>query len=304
MNYAIKLLLLAAGLAPLATNQTPAPRPTFEVASIKPNHSAGRQAGIQMAPGGRFVATNVPLRFLVEQAYGVKSFQISGAPGWLDSERYDIEAKTEASGEDPGHDEPWKLTEEQRKLREEEFKQRVQALLAERCKLTVHHDTRELPIYTLVVGKNGAKLQESKDGVGPSPDEFKPDGPKGEGPKMGRMNGPMMRMGRGEIIAQRMSMTMLANSLSRQLDRNVVDNTGMKGHYDFDLKWTPDEMQDAMFKGLGGGGDAKPASDSAPDASGPSIFTAIDQQLGLKLESKKAPVEILVIDHIERPSEN
>ena len=112
-----------------------------------------------------------------------------------------------------------------------------------------------------------------------------------------------MRMGRGQIDAQEVPLQFLAESLSRQLGRTVVDKTGLTGAYDFTLTWTPDESQRQMFKGPP---DGKEAGDGAPppDASGPTIFTAIQEQLGLKLESQKGPVEILVIDHVERPSEN
>lgn len=213
---------------------------------------------VQIAPGGRLVAKNVTVRFLIQQAYGVRDFQISGGPGWIGSERYDINAKAEGA------------------TTPEQLKPLIQALLKDRFKMEMHRDTKELPMYALVVGKNGPKLQESAGGG----------------------KGAMTRMGRGMINGQQMAMTMLATQLSQQLGRSVTDKTGLKGQYDIKLEWTPDESQGPGPKE--GGGEA-----AAPiDSSGPSIFTALQDQLGLKLEGQKGPVEIIVIDRIEKATEN
>lgn len=255
------LLLAVAGLEHLAaqTNRAPA----FEVASIKPGDPSARGVRIQVAPGGRFTASNVTLKFLIQYAYGVKDFQITGTPGWGGSDRYEVSAKGE-EGENASGD---------------QLKLMMQTLLAERFKLTFHRETKELPVYGLVVAKNGSKLQQSE-----------------------AADRQQLRMGRGLISGKGMSMAMLANQLAQQLGRSVIDQTGLKGQYDIQLEWTPDTTE---RKGMGDG-DPRPNSEAAPapDPSGPSIFTAVQEQLGLKLEGQKGPVDILVIDHVEKPSEN
>jgi uncharacterized protein (TIGR03435 family) len=276
--------------APRVRAQSPqttgAPLPSFEVASIKPNRSGDMRFFISMAPG-RFTATGATTKFLIEDAYDVKDFQVSGGPSWINSERYDIEAK-----------EPDSVVEELPKLPPEQrrkvLRSMVQSLLADRFKLKLTRGTKEMPVYALVVAKNGPKLQEAK------PVDTQADAPSGPG---GHPHLPMMRMSPGELTGQGVALSFLASALSQQLGRTVLDQTGLKGNYDFTLKWTPEQGEGMMLGGPGGGG---PPPDSAPppDTSGPSIFTAIQEQLGLKLETTKGPVEVLVIDHVEKPSEN
>jgi uncharacterized protein (TIGR03435 family) len=167
-----------------------------------------------------------------------------------------------------------------------------QPLLADRFKLKFHYETRELPVYVLTIAKNGPKLKESQ------PDPAGPPGPAG-------MRGKhMMRlMGMGHLEAQGISVTLLTHELSRQLGRTVIDKTGLTGNYDFGLQWTPDLGTGPTFKGPQGGPSAGD-NGAAPDASGPTIFTAIQEQLGLKVESQKGPVRVMVIDHVEPPSAN
>ncbi len=274
-------------------------KPEFEVATVKPNRSADRMVMIQNGAGGRFVAKNVSLKMLMRMAYKVQDFQISGGPAWISSERYDIEAKPES----PSIDDMRKLTDEQREAFMEQQRLRLQALLADRFQLKLHPETKELPVYALVIAKNGPKLQESKIEPAGSEPPPNPAGSKGSVP---RFKGQGMRMGRGELSGQSAPISILADTLSNQIGRTVIDKTGLKGRYDFTLKWTPDETQGQMFKGPGDGGEGRPPSDAAPtpDASGPSVFTAIQEQLGLKLESQKGPVQVLVIDQVEKPTEN
>ncbi len=166
--------------------------------------------------------------------------------------------------------------------------------------MTVHRETKELPVYALVIAKNGPKLHEAKPGDTYANGIKGPDGgPTGTG----IMRVKMGAGGTSELVGQGLPIESLVRLLSGQLHRTVLDKTGMKGIYDIMLQWTPDESHGAMFKGAEGG---QLGTDSAPspESSGPSIFTAIQEQLGLKLESQKGPVEILVIDHVERPSEN
>ncbi len=186
------------------------------------------------------------------------------------------------------------VVEELRKLsddqRETETRRMLQALLADRFQLKLHSDTKQLAVYALVLAKNGPKLQAAISGD-TYPNGFKgPDG--GGGPGMIFMEG-----NGGPVTGQGVPIADLVRLLSQQLGRTVVDKTGLTGKYDFKLKWTPDENQ---------GPPGPPGADNAPppDSSGPSIFTAVQEQLGLKLESQKGAVKILVVDHGEKPSEN
>jgi uncharacterized protein (TIGR03435 family) len=270
--------------------QTPddaATSPVYEVASIKPNKSADDRTKLMYSPDG-LTGTNVTPQMLVRLAYGIQDNQISGAPTWFNSESYIMEAKMDSS-----------VADEMRKMREDQRKvvrqQMLQALLADRFKLTVHRETKDLSVYALVVTKNGPKLLKAKRG------DTYADGFKGID---GLPAGPhqMILRGRGEFKAQAQPVSALARALSLALGRPVLDKTGLTGEYDIALQWTP-ESQTPMFKGMEEGqqsGGSRPSADS----SAPSIFTAIQEQLGLKLESQKVSAEVLVIDHVEKPSEN
>jgi len=263
---------LAVAMMGLAWGQTPA----FEVASIKPNHSADHRTMFQMTPGGRLTANNISVKMLMMMAYQIKDNQISGAPGWMESEHYDISAKPEGSAD------------------QEQIRLMMQSLLADRFQLKFHRETKEQTIYALVVDKNGPKLKESTgegDLLGPAP-----EGGRGAG-RGGRQG---VRIGRGQLEAQGAQVSMLANQLSNVLGRQVIDKTGLTGSYDFKLTWAPDENQGIRVPGDNPGA-APPA---APADAGPSIFAAVQEQLGLKLESQKGPVEIFTIDHVEKASEN
>jgi|HubBroStandDraft_1064217.scaffolds.fasta_scaffold08707_2 bla regulator protein BlaR1 len=280
---------------PQSRAQSPAaastPAPAFEVVSIKPSHDGDNRMMIRMAPGGRFEAHNIPVKLLLEQAYDIKDSQISGAPGWLDSDRYNIDAKAEDSTAD-------NQSKPDREAQQARLRAMLQGMLADRFKLTLHHDTKEMPIYALVVAKNGPKFHET---TAPPFDPAASGPPPGPGGPMQR--GQIRMMGRGDLTLTGVPLTQFADVLSRQLGRLVVDKTGLKGEYDFTLKWSPDEGQGQMFGGPGGSPDGRPAA-PPPDANGPSVFTALQEQLGLKLESEKGPVDTIVIDHVEKPSEN
>jgi len=269
-----------------STQTTATPSPSFEVASIKPNRSGDMFIRIMFQPG-RYTANGVTTKHLITMAYNVKDFQVSGGPSWINSERYDIEAK-----------EPDSIAEELPKLppdqREEQSRLMLQSLLADRFKLKLSHTTKELPVYALVIAKNGPKLQEAKPG-----DNY-PNGIKGPD---GRAHPGVMRMGPGELTGQGIAIKFLVRLLSQQVGRDVLDQTGLKGNYDLTLKWTPGPGEGMMLRGPEGANPG-PESPPPPDSSGPSLFTAIQEQLGLKLESTKGPVEVLVVDHVEKPSEN
>jgi bla regulator protein blaR1 len=281
-------LLLALSSGPQIFAQTPAP--TFDVASVKPNKSGDGGTRIMFQPGGRFVATGITLKMLIRISYGVQDFQITQGPAWINSDKYDIEAR----GAAPDMGAMRNMTEEQRKAANEVRKQMIQALLADRFKLTLHKESKDAPIYALVVAKSGLKIKELPPEVKPAPGEEPkgpPDKPDPDHPRRGGM-----RMGRGELKGEGIKLSFLADALSDQVGRKVFDKTGLTGEYNFEMKWTPDESQGQGFKGPG---DAPP-----PDVNGPTIFTAIQEQLGLKLDPQKGPVDFLVIDHAEKASEN
>jgi bla regulator protein blaR1 len=257
--------------------------PAFEVASIKPDKSGTEMTMLRTTPVG-FVASNIALKEFIRQAYDVEDNQILGAPNWIGSARYDIEAKVSSSDTDALHD----LSPDQRRLM-------LQPLLADRFQLKVHTEVRELPVLTLVVAKGGPKLHEAK------PGDTYPNGLKGFN---GQGGGPgMMLMRPGQLTGQGIPLSSLTRLLSQQLGSTVQDKTGLTGKYDFTLQWTPDRNASPM-PGAPEPGQQGPAAAASTDASGPSIFTAVQEQLGLKLESQKGPVEVLVIDHVETPSEN
>jgi uncharacterized protein (TIGR03435 family) len=241
-------------------------RPAFEVASIKPDPLPEERIMIGHPPGGGLVARGIPTRFLIALAYDVKEFQILDGPSWISREQYSIDAKP---GDNPkGPILSLWLTRRQRE--DDEWRLRIQSLLADRFQLKIHKETREEQVYSLVVAKNGPKFKESRF----SESDL----------KKGML--PGLKMLPYELIGTTVEIHLLADELSRRLSRNVTDRTGLNGEYNFDLRWVPDVVD----------------GDSVPD--GPSIFTAVQEQLGLKLESGKAPVDAIIIDHIEKPSPN
>ncbi len=255
------------------------PLPSFEVAAIKPDHSGsghGRIGAAGMsAPMDRFIVTNFTIKDLIRWAWAGKSVslpddQVSGGPSWINSEHYDIDAKLE----EPQAAAMAKLSPPDRTV---QVRLMVQSLLADRFKLVVNDTTVTRPIYALVIAKDGPKLQETVPGS------------------------PSQGFGsRGEIRAHGMPITLLVRFLSQEgVGRPVLDETGLKGKYDIDLKWNPDLSSPDMMPGPSSSTESAPA-----DTSGPSIFTALQEQLGLKLKATKGPVEDLVIMHIDHPTAN
>jgi uncharacterized protein (TIGR03435 family) len=238
------------------------------------------------APDG-FSAWFITPQQIISIAYGVKSFQISGGPGWLPSDRFDIEAKMDAATAGALE----KLSNDQRAAVQQQM---LQALLADRFQLAVHRETKELTIYTLVIAKGGPKLQTAK------PGDTYPNGgtyPDGTHAGAGWMSGGVLD---GKMTAQGVPIARLVLSLTQMLGHPVSDKTELKGVYDFKLRFTPDDR-------------LQPPSGSPPslrlppppaDSNAPSLFDALQEQLGLKLESGKGPVEVIVIDHVEGPSGN
>ena len=283
-NAARKLFLAAIVSATLAFSQTQsAPlRPGFEVASVKPTASAGGRSLLEAVPG-RLIMTNLALRRLILIAYGVQDHQLSNEPPWINSDHYDIQAKAAGTATVQQIEGPM-----------------LQALLEERFKLTLHRETRELPVYELVVGKGRAKLQSSKDGscIPYSVDSPPPVRTPGQShPTFCGVHGAVDGLNRtldGRAVTMAELAAYLSRSYNSSLGRNVVDRTGLAGRFDLQLRWTIEILT----------APAGPDAALAPETTGPSIFTALREQLGLRLESAKGPVEVLVIDHIERPSAN
>ncbi len=284
-------LMLAGSLAPrwIAFAQRP-PHLQFEVASVRPS-SPGERTTSKTTPGGRAAYTNWALKSLIQVAYGVPGFRVSGGPDWIRTDRFDIVAKAgDAASQDPH-----KVTNNEVDSYQARMRERLQSLLADRFHLHTHRETRELSGYALVVARNGPKLQEATE-EGPGLDEFKhPDGGKGAGIRArgGARDSGGRFLGGGSFKGQMATMAMLADIVTRNLGRPVVDKTGLKGRYDFNVEWAPDPAA------LGSTPAVPP-----PDMSGPSAFTAIQEQLGLRLEPARVAVEVLVIDHVERPDAN
>jgi uncharacterized protein (TIGR03435 family) len=230
--------------------------------------------------------TNVPLRTIVREAFGIEDDRLFGGPAWSKTSMFDIEARV--------------APEDAPKLKGLNFERRRQmmvSLLEERFGLKYHHETRDLPEYELVVDKGGNKMQASKpDPAGPDPG---PDPGPGPAPSPGRHM--LMMHGRGHIESMGTGMPGLAGLLSGQLGRTVVDKTGLSGDFDYKLDWTPDDTASAITKS----GNPLPGDNAtSQDAGGPSLFTALEEQLGLKLESTKGPVDVIVIDRLEQPTAN
>jgi len=246
------LTLLLTSLIPQAQAQS------FEVISIKPNNTGSGSTSESTRPG-RVMDTNVSVSEVIQSAFGIKDFQIAGAPGWVASDRYDVTATTGTTKD----------------LSELELQPYFQALLADRCKLRFYRETRELVLYSLVVAKNGAARGATK--LIPHP---------GEGESSTNVSNGKDRT---SISAKDIPMAHLANILGASLHRVVIDHTGLSGGYDLSLDWTPEPPA---------------GSDTSGESSGPSLFAALQEQLGLKLESTKGPVDIIVVDNIEKPTDN
>lgn len=279
-----------------ASTDVSAEIPKYEVATIKPSpaSSEGRVA-LMFTPDGTQIE-GVPLEMIVREAFRVEEDRIIGLPSWAKTARYDIQAKV-------APEDAQKLG----KLKVDQRASMMLPLLEERFGLKYHHETRELPSYALVVAKGGPKLKVStvpEDNQPPGPgDDAKAGGPGGGprpgGPGPNPRGGHFVRMmGPGHLEATGADLQPLTRILSRALGRTVVDKTGLTGNYDYALNWTPDIATAPPMKG------PLPADAAPPDPVGPSLFTAVEEQLGLKLESEKGKVDVIVIDRIEQPSAN
>ena len=252
-----------------------ATKPTFEVASVRRAEPGTRGSRVQLLPGGRFIGENVPLDFILQQVYGVRDFQIIVEPKWRaivvdgHAPRYQIQALAPNGSATP-----------------EQLKEMVKTLLAERFALRLHMEVREVPIYALILAKGGIKRAHAVDGFG----------------------GGIASMLPGWIRGKGVTAESLAQALSRYVDRPVIDMTNVDRLFDFDLTWTPEAG--ATAGDLDPGGCPSSFREMAArfgwklNASCPSIFAAVEDQLGLTLDSRRAKVEVLVIDSVQPPTEN
>jgi uncharacterized protein (TIGR03435 family) len=252
----------AAAPAPAASAPSPSPtesKPTaqpplrFEVASIRPHLSAGNDpSNRQILPGGRFVATATSARTLIRIAFGTDDNRIAGSPGWVDSETFDINAITADHAD---------VTSTQ------QFQQLIFSLLEERFQLKFHREQKEVPVYWLEVDKPGR--------LGPA---LRPSTPDSQPSMSSNVNGS-----RASMKVSKTSMADFAAALRRQAERPVEDHTDLKGTFDFQIEWAPEET---------------------PDSTDPALFTVLKEQLGLKLQPARGNVDIFIIDQIARPSAN
>jgi uncharacterized protein (TIGR03435 family) len=298
----VSLTLFAAGAAFAQSNP-----PAFEVASIKQAapQTMGRMMVRMGGDPGRVDYANVSLKDVLARAYDVKRYQIMG-PSWLDSERYDITAKVPDG------------------VPKEQIPAMLQVLLSERFKMTIHKESKEQPVYALIVGKGGPKLTKSDPADVAAPAGLSASGGKGEGAGPaaalgGRGGGPpkgamMMEMGgpggNARMRANGTTMGRFCDMLSNMLDRPVVDMTELDGNYDISLDVSMEELSGLKRMAVAGpgpgpggpgGGDHGPAPDAAPSAS---IFSAV-QTLGLKLDPRKAPIAYVMVDRADKvPTEN
>ena len=256
---------------------------TFEVASVKANKSGDGNGNMRALPGGRVAATNMPVRPLITFAYMLAGYQLIGGPGWLTTDRYDFIAKLEESANAVQPFIPGSTTPNAMQLA-------LRNLLVERFKLRTHRETREMDIYALVMARPGG-------GPGPglkptTQDCSKPvEAPRPGAPAPGAPGQPFCGISGtpGRIRFGGLPASSFATALAGPAGRMVVDRTGMTGSWDFELTFAPENR----------GPDAPPADPNAP-----SFFTAIQEQLGLRLESTKGPVDVLVIDSVEKPVED
>jgi uncharacterized protein (TIGR03435 family) len=271
----VRTVILAAGaLAALASlggaAQTSTP-PVFDVASVKPTNTNGISL-VQLLPGGRFRATNFSLQGLITRAWRVQQNQVEGGPNWIRSDGFDIEAKADG---DPPADQMWLM---------------LKTLLTERFNLSIESETRELPVYELTIA--------SKDGrLGPSLRPFAESNctriaaggslvpVNADRPACGVLHSPV-----GHWVGRETTIDSLASALTRVMGRVVVNRTGLAGTFDLDLRWT--DLAQLL----------QPDVAAPPPADGPSLLRALQEQLGLRLDSRRGPVEVLVVKRAERPT--
>ena len=245
-------------------SMAPDANPTFDVATIKPS-TPGRPGKGFGFDGHHFRTINTNMNDLIAFAYGLHAKQIIGAPDWFGADLFDIEGVPDIEGSPSP----------------KQMQGMVQKLLTDRFKLTFHHDKQDLSVYAISLASGGLKVKETTAAENDPPAFF--------------------FRALGDLTVRNMTMTGFATWMqSGVMDKPVVDQTGLKGRYDFNLKWTPDESQFAQFRTVGS---VVPPPTDDPNAP-PALYTAIQEQVGLKMGPAKAPDDVIVIDHAEKPSAN
>lgn len=278
----VALLALAAppvAQQPALSAAPAAQTPSFDAASVKRNAGGGPPGmEIRVMPNGGFVATNVPLRTLVREAFRVQDYQLVGVPAWAANERFDITARSGAANGD--------------------WQSMVQALLRERFALDAQRETRELPIYVAALargdGRPGPRLQP----VTPDLAQYC------QGQRLPEAQRPAadpavfcgMRQALGSVQGKDLPLTALWRFVSQQAGRAIVDRSGLTGNYAFELTWTPEQFANRETPAVVNG--------NTIDPNGPSLFTALQEQLGLRLDAQRGPVDVLVVNRLDRPTEN
>ena len=261
-----------------AAQLTPQQLPVFDVVSIKPYGPTNLRISIHTNPDGMAVS-GMPMHMILREVFGVTNDRLLGEPAWVTTSRYDVDAKVSP-------DDAPKL----KQLTQEQRWAMLLPALEDRCALKFHHETRELTVYALVVAKGGPKLQVSKSAdsnANPAPGRS-----TGSAGMTASENGFTMS-GHG------VSMALITRWISLEIGSTVVDKTGLTESYDYTLSFAPDESMKAEMLPPGSSAGAPP-----PEAEGPSIFTALQEQLGLKLVAQKQPVDVIVVDHMEQPTAN
>jgi len=325
---ALLTFALTFAVIPLLCQTPPSQKLSFEVISIKPSApNLGIRGGGPR--GDRYTLTGASLRMLLQQGYSKANnaplggqLQIIGGPNWMDSDRYDIDAKADCSGGT---------------LTREQLQWMIQSMLQERFQLKSHMETRELPIYNLVVAKDGPKMKKSEDQTappflaggpplpcGPAPAVPPPALPPPPPPGQPGAAFNLSAVPRGAMVmmmnptsgltmaASGAPITNLLGMLQQQAGRPIIDKTELKGLFDFKLNFLPENLPGGFgpagpLQPPGGAGPIGPGGAPTPSTSAdpvPSLFTAIQEQLGLRLESAKGPVDVLVVDSVQKPTEN
>lgn len=282
---AIEVIGIVAITSSVLLAQTRSAPDRFDVASVKQNRSGALSIGFDVPGGKRFTVSNAPLRDIIRFAYDVDEIRLIGAPDWIGSERFDINATAERDLPTWTPDGPPAVV-----------LSMLRGLLAERFRLETHTEVRDLPVYALVFARSDrtlgprASVSTVDCAAALARPESRPPSPPGEAPLCG------MRIGPGQMLLGGVPMSRFAAALAPFARRLVVDRTDLTGTYNLQLSWTP---QGARIQG--------PPPDGAPalppvDLDGASLFASIQEQLGLKLEPSRAPLEVVVIDRVERPS--
>jgi uncharacterized protein (TIGR03435 family) len=276
MLLSIALMLLA--VAGAAQERTANDAAAFDAASMRQNNSGDQNTSFRRQPGG-LTATNAPAAMFISMAYQLQPFQMQGAPGWLNSERYDVVARMAANA-DAGAGAAGSPDAVAMALR---------AFLADRLKLAVHWETQQRDVYALVQARPDGKLGPA---IRPAAIDCNAQRAQGAVPPANTPERVVcgMRNSAGQILFGGYPLSFFTNAIGGEVGRMVVDNTGLSGAWDFELTYRRERRL------------AADADNPAADRNLPSLFTAVQEQLGLKLESIKAPVQILVIDHVERPA--